>query len=126
MVTEDRLEQLAIEWFQDTGWNYLDGTEISPDSTAPERSDFRNVVLKARLCAAVQRLNPKLPESAVEEVAHVVMAANETSLVRNNRAFHRLLMDGVKVEFANEQGDKETDHAQLIDFQNSANNDFLV
>ncbi len=74
----------------------------------------------------MQRLNPKLPPAAVEEVVHVVTTPGETSLPRNNRAFHRLLMDGVKVEFTNAQGEKETDHAQLIDFQDSARNDFLV
>lgn len=34
-------------------------------------------------------------------------------------------MDGVKVEFTNAKGEKETDHAQLVDFQNPKNNDFL-
>ena len=111
------------------------------------------MVLKARLAAAVRRLNPKLPPAAVEEVVHVVTTPTETSLPRNNRAFdsfaaaqsgyrpalravglarrpggsaHRLVMDGVKVEFTNAHGEKETDHAQLVDFQNPANNDFLV
>jgi type I restriction enzyme R subunit len=48
------------------------------------------------------------------------------SLAQNNRAFHRLLIDGVKIEFTNAAGKKETDHAQLIDFQNPDQNDFLV
>ncbi len=126
MITEDQLEQLAIQWFQDTGWSYANGADLAPEGGTPERPNFRTIVLKARLAAAVQRLNPKLPVAAVEEVVHVVTTPTETSLPRNNRAFHRLLMDGVKVEFTNAQGVKETDHAQLVDFQNPANNDFLV
>ncbi len=126
MITEDQLEQLAIQWFQDTGWTYANGADLAPEGETPERGDFRTVVLKARLAAAVQRLNPRLPTAAVEEVVHVVATPTETSLPRNSRAFHRLLMDGVRVEFTNAQGEKETDHAQLIDFQNSKNNDFLV
>ena len=126
MITEDQLEQLAIRWFQDTGWSYANGADLAPEGATPERADFRTVVLKARLAAAVQRLNPKLPPAAVEEVVHVVTTPTETSLPRNNRAFHRLLMDGVKVEFTNAQGEKETDHAQLVDFARTANNDFLV
>ncbi len=126
MITEDHLEQLALQWFQVTGWNYANGVDRAPEGAAPERADFRVVVLKARLAAAVQRLNPKLPPVAVEEVVHVVTTPTETSLPRNNRAFHRLQMDGVKVEFTHAQGEKETDHAQLIDFQSPANNDFLV
>ena len=74
----------------------------------------------------MQKLNPQLPPSTVEEVLHVIMTPTEVSLPRNNRAFHRLLMDGVKVEFTDAQGEKETDHAQLIDFQNPTNNDLLV
>jgi type I restriction enzyme R subunit len=126
MITEDQLEQLAIQWFQDTGWSYANGMEISPEGSAPERADFRTVVLKARLASAVRKLNPQLPPAAVEEVVHVVTTPTETSLARRNYAFHRLLMDGVKVEFTNTQGEKETDNAQFIDFQNPERNDFLV
>jgi type I restriction enzyme R subunit len=126
MITEDQLEQLATRWFQDTGWSYINGTELAPDGESSERGDFRVVVLKERLATAVSLLNPKLPQPAVEEVVHVISTPGETSLARNNRAFHRLLMDGVKVEFTNAEGEKETDHARLIDFQNPKNNDFLV
>jgi type I restriction enzyme R subunit len=126
MITEDQLEQHAIQWFQDTGWSYASGTDLAPEAATPERADFRTVVLKARLASAVRQLNPKLPLAAVEEVVHVATTPTETSLPRNNRAFHRLLMDGVKIEFINTDGEKETDHAQFIDFQNPANNDFLV
>ena len=61
MITEDQLEQLAIQWFQETGWNYVHGAVIAPEGVAAEREDFRAVVLKGRLAEAVRRLNPKLP-----------------------------------------------------------------
>jgi type I restriction enzyme, R subunit len=108
MITEDQLEQLAIQWFQDKGWNYVHGAVIAPEGVASEREDFRTVVLKGRLAEAVRRLNPKLPESAVEEeVVHVVTKPEHPSLVQSNRAFHRYLKDGVLVEFTNPQGDEE-------------------
>jgi type I restriction enzyme, R subunit len=72
MITEDPLEQLAIHWFQDTGWSYAHGTVIAPEDVVAEREDFWAVVLKGRLAEAVRRLNPKLPESAVEEVVQMV------------------------------------------------------
>lgn len=40
MITEDQLEQLAIQWFQGTGWSYMNGTVISPEGEAPEREEF--------------------------------------------------------------------------------------
>jgi type I restriction enzyme R subunit len=126
MITEDQLEQLAIQWFQETGWNYVHGAVIAPEGVAAEREDFRAVVLKGRLAEAVRRLNPKLPESAVEEVVHVVTKPEHPSLVQSNRAFHRYLMDGVLVEFTNAKGEKEADYAQLVDFTWASRNDFLV
>ena len=96
------------------GLSYGNGTVISPKGEAPEREDFRAVVLKGRLADAVSRLNPKLPPEAVAEVVHVVLTPEHPSLVQNNRAFHRLLMQGVPVEFANAAGEKEVDLAQLI------------
>jgi type I restriction enzyme R subunit len=126
MITEDHLEQLALTWFQETGWAYLPGGTIAPDAAASERADYGVVVLKARLAAAVARLNPKLTSAAVEEVVHLVTTADHPSLIQSNRAFHRLLTDGVKVEYTNAKGAKETDFAQLIDFATPLNNDFLV
>jgi len=57
MITEDQLEQLAIQWFQDTGWSYVNGKVISPEGEAPQREDFRSVVLNGRLAEAV-RVSP--------------------------------------------------------------------
>jgi len=126
VITEDQLEQQALRWFQDTGWSHANGADIAPEGAVAERADFRTVILKARLAAAVRRLNPKLPPAAVEEVVHIVATRTHPSLAQNNRGFHKLLMDGVKIEFTNAKGAKETDHAQLIDFHTPENNDFLV
>lgn len=130
MITEDQLEQLSLNWFQDTGWDYVNGVDISPDGDEPERDDYRVVVLKARLAEAVARLNPDLPPSAVDDVVHVVANPDHPSLQQNNRALHRLYTNGVKVEYstsASDDGDdRDTIYAQIIDFQNPDNNDLLV
>ncbi|WP_322628824.1 type I restriction endonuclease [Halothiobacillus sp.] len=49
MITEDQLEQLALTWFQDAGWDYRHGPDIAPDGDAPERADYRQVLLQGRL-----------------------------------------------------------------------------
>ena len=43
MITEDQLEQLAIQWFQDTGWIYVHGAVIAPEGVAAEREDGGNI-----------------------------------------------------------------------------------
>ncbi|MEM6468307.1 MAG: type I restriction endonuclease subunit R, partial [Planctomycetota bacterium] len=125
MITEDQLEQLSLDWFRETGWEYANGVDISPDGDDPERDDYRVVVLKDRLAEAVARLNPDLPQSAVDDVVHVVANPDHPSLEQNNRALHRLYTGGVKVEYSTDDG-KETIYAQIIDFQNPASNDLLV
>ena len=53
MINEDQLEQLAIQWFQGTSWSYSHGPDIASERAAPERSDFREVILKGRLTSAI-------------------------------------------------------------------------
>ncbi|MCD4748199.1 MAG: type I restriction endonuclease subunit R, partial [Thermoanaerobaculales bacterium] len=125
-ITEDQLEQLAITWFQDTGWSFAHGPDIAPEGAMPERADFRDVVLKARLAEAVARLNPAFPQAGVDEVVQLVSKPEQPSLAQNNRNFHRLLLEGVKLNFTNKDGEADSDHTQLIDFQQPHNNDFLV
>lgn len=43
MISEDQLEQLAIQWFQDTGWNYVHGAVIAPEGVAAEREALRTL-----------------------------------------------------------------------------------
>lgn len=127
MITEDRLEQLCIQWFRETDWDHAHGPDIAPDGDRPERASYRDVVLTERLRQAVARLNPDLPPAAVEDVLHAVSALDDPVLIRNNNAFHRLLLNGVPVEYARaEGGERETDLAALIDFAYPERNDFLV
>jgi type I restriction enzyme R subunit len=126
MINEDQLEQLAIQWFQETGWNYGHGASIAPEGSAPERSDFREVILKDRLTSAIARLNPTLPLAAIEEVIQLSTKLPDPSVAQNNRAFHRLLIGGVPIDFLNAEGEADNDQARLIDFQSPSNNDLLV
>ncbi|MFQ5598733.1 MAG: type I restriction endonuclease subunit R [Nitrospiria bacterium] len=125
MITETQLEHLCLDWFRESGFESVFGPDIAHDGAAPERTDYRQVVLTGRLLTSLKRINPKIPQTALEEAVHEVAKPDHPSLIQNNRAFHRLLTDGVKVQF-NKDDEKITDHAQLIDFQNPDNNQFLV
>jgi len=43
MMNEQQLENLCIVWFQETGWQFIHGPDIAPDSANPERTDYRQV-----------------------------------------------------------------------------------
>ncbi|MCX8521268.1 MAG: type I restriction endonuclease, partial [Rhodoferax sp.] len=125
MMNEQQLEDLCIGWFQETGWQFLHGPDIAPDTTSPERADYRQVLLRDRLLGALARINPHIPTAALEQAAHIVQTISEPQAVVRNRSFHRLLLSGVAVEFS-VGDDKKTDLVHLIDFANPQHNEFLV
>ena len=122
-MTEDQLEQQCLEWFAEGGWEIAHGPDLAPEGEAPERADYRQVLLLADLEAAIQRINPHLPQNAVEQAVAVVRKPESLDVVISNRAFHRLLLDGVPVEY--KRDDKVVhDQAFLVDFGDLSANRF--
>ncbi|TFW39463.1 type I restriction endonuclease subunit R [Pseudomonas fluorescens] len=125
MLNEQQLEKLCLIWFQQVGWQFAHGPDIAPDSSAPERTDHHQVVLRERLLAALARINPQIPTAALEQAVHALQTVSEPQMVVRNRSVHRLLLSGVSVEF--EIGEhKKQDWVYFIDFAQPSNNDFLV
>ena len=55
-ITEDAVEQAALQWLAGLGWSIAHGPDISPlDAKTPgtERATYREVVLAGRLFDAV-------------------------------------------------------------------------
>ncbi|WP_226945710.1 type I restriction endonuclease subunit R [Pseudomonas sp. EggHat1] len=124
-MSEQQLEELSLGWFQQVGWRFAHGPDIAPDSSAPERTDYRQVVLRERLLASLARINPQIPATALEQAVHALQTVSEPQMVVRNRSVHRLLLGGVAVEF--EIGEqKKQDWVYFIDFAQPSNNDFLV
>lgn len=125
-LTEDDIEKALIAQFADLGYANLPDAVIGPDGTAPERASYGDVILRERLEAAVARLNPDIPPDAREEAIKRVIGAESASLVEENRRLHRLLVEGVDVEFHADDGTIRGDKVRLIDFDNPDANDWLV
>lgn len=125
MLTEDALEQLALTWFQDSGWEYRHGPDIAVDGDTPERSDYRHVLLQDRVREALSRLNPGVPDNVLDEVLHRVATLHGPSLIQSNRTFHEALIDGLPV-VVERDGEKRGDRVRLMDFANPQQNQFLV
>lgn len=125
MINEEKLESLALSWFQDTGYHYLDGSTIAPESNNPYRNDYREVILYNVCLAALQKINPTIPDEKLEEVIRLVKNTEGANTVSRNKTFHQLLIDGVKVE-VEKNGNKEIERVFLVDFKTAQNNHFLV
>ncbi|MDR1613659.1 MAG: type I restriction endonuclease subunit R, partial [Planctomycetota bacterium] len=89
------------------------GPSIAPDGESPERADYGQVVLIGRLRAALGRINPGMPDEVIEDVIRQVTRTDSPDLVVNNRAFHRMLTDGVDVSWR-EEGRERHDKVWLI------------
>jgi type I restriction enzyme R subunit len=111
---------------EDLRYAVLHGPEIAPEETAAEREAFGEVVLPERLRGALRKVNPKLPAEALEEAFRKVTVPQHPSLIANNRAFHRMLTDGIAVQCRRKDGSIGTEIVQLIDFENPTANDWLA
>ena len=66
--TESVVEDAALAWLEATGWQVANGPELAPDMFAAERADYGEVVLAQRLRDVLARLNPELPNEALDDV----------------------------------------------------------
>jgi type I restriction enzyme R subunit len=96
--TESIVEDAALAWLGEVNYSVLHGPEIAPSELAAERASFGELVLAKRLRAALRKLNPTHPTDGLEEAFRKVTVPQHPSLIANNRAFHRMLADGIAVE----------------------------
>ncbi len=123
---ESHVEEAALSWFEGLGYSLLHGPNIAPGEAAAERSSYADVVLVGRLQQAIASLNPHVPAPALEEALRKVLHCESPSLVGNNRVMHRMLVDGVEVEYKRPDGSIAGDRVRLIDFDNPEANDWLA
>ena len=124
-ITETDVEDLALDWLENIGWRTAHGPDIAPDTPGAERPDYTQVVLEQRLCDAIARLNVNLPSSALDDAFRKLLRPEGASLEAHNRSFHRMLVDGVTVEYRDENGAIRGTQAQVIDFEEPELNDWL-
>lgn len=125
-LNESVIEQAALDWLHAIGWTTLHGPIIAPDGAFPERSDYTQVVLQGRLKDQLCKLNHQLPEEAVTDALKRLMRPEGATLEDRNRYFHRMLVDGVNVEYRNSAGDIRGAQAKIFDFDILENNDFVA
>ncbi len=119
---ESDVEEAAIAWFKAMGYPYAHG----PSLTAERGDDPRQALLLTRLEAALRRLNPDLPTSALDEAIRRLRGLDSRNIDENNHAFHRMLTKGIALEVTHADGGQRGETVWLVDFQNPENNDWLV
>lgn len=118
-TSESDLENAVLEMIESEGYGYIYGEELEPDATS-ERENYHGTILEERFRDAIQRINAEVPSEAIDRATHAVLDQELPDLHQENRRIHRLLVDGVALEY---QKDGETIHDRiwLIDWANEKN-----
>jgi type I restriction enzyme R subunit len=122
---ESTVENASLQWLGELGFVAKHGPEIAPGELHAERTGFGETVLAKRLRDALAQLNPNIPVEALDDVFRKVTTTHHPSLIVNNRAFHKMLVDGVPVAYQRD-GRTVHDQAWLVDWNNPDANDWLV
>lgn len=126
--TESDLENAALEWFEELGYAIVFGPNIAQDGESPERKSYQEIVLEDRLRNAVAKINSKIPKEAQEDAVKKVLnvAYSNSSLLEVNHSFHKMLVEGIDVEYQRADGTIAGDKVYLIDLKNIDDNDWAV
>lgn len=132
-ITENILEETCLSWLAELGWGIVHGPDIAPETPASEREDYRQVILWGRLRETLLKINHGIPASALDEVVRRIESIGGPDALVNNRAFHRLLTEGVDVELphcsadaTNAIGGTRYRKIWLMDAAHPHNNDWLA
>lgn len=124
-LCESAIEEMAIEELQSLGYTYISGVDLAPDALNPERNSYGDVLLMGRLQTAVHKLNPTIPADAIQSAVRKLSRIATSNLLADNEEFHKMLVDGVPVEYRNDS-DIKGDSVRIVDFDCPLNNEFLV
>ena len=125
-ISEFTVETATLGWLETLGWDVAHGPDIAPYTVGSERDDYGEVVLHRRLRENLAILNPDLPFEALEDAFRRVTRSVGPTLDIRNRAYHRMVVEGVTVEFRAANGAIRGAQVRVIDFENPDSNDWLA
>ena len=126
MITESTVEDATLDWLKHLGWGITHGPDIAPDTSGSERNNYEEVILVQRLRDTFMLLNPNLPATTLDDAIRKLIRPEGSTLEARNRAFHRMVVDGVTVEYRTDNGTIRGAQARVIDFDDPVNNDWLA
>ena len=127
-INESTLENTALTWLKNPGYDIKHGADIAFDGVKPERdpsANYTDVVLIGRLRESLEKINPEIPYEVIDEEIREITRPEPPSLIENNQAFHRMLTNGVDVSYMAE-GLEIHGKIWLIDINDLANNNWLA
>jgi len=116
--SEEAYENSIIELFQNMGYVHVYGPDV-------EDRDFYSPLYDEILEQSLRQINPKLPESAINEALSKLKNFENAELVQKNELFMDYLQNGITVHYTEKNEPKDT-IVYLVDYKNPDNNSFIV
>ena len=116
--SEEAYENSVIELFQSMGYVHVYGPDI-------ENRDFSSPLYDEVLVDALYKINPKLPQAAINEALFKLKNFENAELVQKNTLFMDYLQNGITVRYT-EKGEPKDTIVYLIDYANPENNSFII
>lgn len=117
LYKEANYENSIVELFQNMGYHHVYGPKI-------ER-DFYSPLYDEELIAALYRLNPSMPEAAIQDALYKLKNFENAELVQKNELFMNYLQNGIEVKyFVNDE--ECSGLVYLLDYKKPDNNHFVV
>ena len=129
-VSEDQIEKSAIDLLTGKhGYRHLNCFTANVDelNDGSGRNSKNETVLNGILLERLKKLNPAIPEAALVDAAETLMNRRASmSPLKANAEVYDLIRNGVPVSYEDNSGRTQEESAQVIDFANPENNDFLA
>lgn len=125
-ITEGIVEDAALEYFRALGYSTAYGPFLAPDGSAPERAKYDDVVLVERLRDAATRINADAPPAVIDQAIKQLLRAESQNALSENERVHRLLVNGVPVEYRASDGGTRTTLIWLVDWGDAEANEWLA
>ncbi len=138
---ESEIESFCIDELKKIKYSYIPGPMIAPDTVETEelplvaeehadyglakRRSYEDVILFDQLEKAVEKINPTIPASAMEEAIKAVRTIYSPQLIDANEKFHKMLTEGVPVS-VNKDGQERGETVWLLDFNKPETNTFYA
>lgn len=122
------VERPGLELLGGLGWTHQDLFHEEPGPANPTgRLSFREVILPARLRAALRKLNPTLANEALQQ-AELALTADRSAMlpVAANREVYKLLRDGIGVQVRQPDGSLKDERVAVFNWINPEANDFFL
>lgn len=117
VYTEADYENTIIELFRHMGWQYVYGPDL-------ER-DYHDPLYEDELEGALHRINPTMPESAIQDALFKLKNFENADLIQKNAAFTDYIQHGVEVRYF-EGKEERAGIVYLVDYRNPDNNSFVI